>query len=288
MKIELGRTYRTRNGEHVTIRHRTGPSPSPYVFSDYQGRTYTSEGFYAASDDNHDLTLVSLVEEPIRPQATDHDVRQRAMHNADAPYDQRTCTNYPWAAAARIEWLEQNLKMSDDIGNGLQRELKNLNETHARQRVQLNDLRVRLKRAEERDEHLVNYLAPAQAPPPIIAPAGLITKERDEQWTRPGGGIGWVPAPHRMITSDQLRLYIELIEEIQSIEVRLNRSVSDVAKHIYDPVLRNMVECDMRTRRAGEIDQLKRKIKEMGLPLVEEPPATMGTQKAVGDGPRDQ
>ena len=36
----------------------------------------------------------------------DPDVIHRAALNADAPYDQRTCERYPWAAAARIRYLE--------------------------------------------------------------------------------------------------------------------------------------------------------------------------------------
>ena len=39
----------------------------------------------------------------------DPDVKNRAKHGADAPYDQRTCAIYPWAAAARITFLEQEV-----------------------------------------------------------------------------------------------------------------------------------------------------------------------------------
>lgn len=44
----------------------------------------------------------------------DHDVIHRAAMNADAPYNQKTCKNYPWAAAARIRHLERALK---DLAN---------------------------------------------------------------------------------------------------------------------------------------------------------------------------
>lgn len=43
---------------------------------------------------------------PARFSECDDDVRLRAANNADAPYDQRTCETYPWAAAARIRHLE--------------------------------------------------------------------------------------------------------------------------------------------------------------------------------------
>ena len=33
-------------------------------------------------------------------------IMARARNNADAPYDQETCRKYPWAAAARIAFLE--------------------------------------------------------------------------------------------------------------------------------------------------------------------------------------
>lgn len=33
-------------------------------------------------------------------------IMQRARNGADAPYDQDTCRCYPWAAAARISYLE--------------------------------------------------------------------------------------------------------------------------------------------------------------------------------------
>lgn len=36
----------------------------------------------------------------------DPDVIARAAFNADKPYDQSTCERYPWAAAARIRFLE--------------------------------------------------------------------------------------------------------------------------------------------------------------------------------------
>lgn len=44
---------------------------------------------------------------PDGPSEHDHDVINRAKNNADAPYDQATCATYPWAAAARIRFLEQ-------------------------------------------------------------------------------------------------------------------------------------------------------------------------------------
>lgn len=39
---------------------------------------------------------------------SEHDqyIIARARGAADAPYDQRTCGRYPWAAAARISYLE--------------------------------------------------------------------------------------------------------------------------------------------------------------------------------------
>lgn len=290
MKIELGRTYRARNGERVIIKNRFAPSSSPYMFSDSQGRTYTGDGRYVDCEIEHEFNLIELIEyDPAKPQATDHDVRQRAMHNADAPYDQRTCEHYPWAAAARIEWLEQNLKMSDDIGNGLQRELKNLNEIHARQSAQVDDLLLRLNRAQAHNDALVKSmteLASAKAPPPMIIPRDIAEKV----FGKPDGikSDGITRPPPRTISFDQWRIYSEKIEEISVAESRLNTSIRNVEKHIYDPHLRNMVEADMRKRGNEDIERIKREVRNMGLPLVEELPGTMDTQKAVSDGPMDQ
>lgn len=42
------------------------------------------------------------------------DVINRAKYAADQPYDQRTCRIYPWAAAARITFLEAELKRMEE------------------------------------------------------------------------------------------------------------------------------------------------------------------------------
>lgn len=55
-----------------------------------------------------------IVKEAIRAQSNedsghhenDQYVIARAQNAADAPYDQDTCRRYPWAAAARIKYLE--------------------------------------------------------------------------------------------------------------------------------------------------------------------------------------
>lgn len=44
------------------------------------------------------------------PNSTDPYVRTRASFNADAPYDEDTCRRYPHAAAARIAFLEDQVK----------------------------------------------------------------------------------------------------------------------------------------------------------------------------------
>ena len=46
----------------------------------------------------------------------DPDVIHRASCNADAPYTQKTCKTYPWAAAARIRYLENKLQEFEDRG----------------------------------------------------------------------------------------------------------------------------------------------------------------------------
>jgi hypothetical protein len=46
----------------------------------------------------------------------DPNVINRAACNADAPYTQKTCKTYPWAAAARIRYLEHKLKGFEDRG----------------------------------------------------------------------------------------------------------------------------------------------------------------------------
>ena len=50
----------------------------------------------------------------------DHDVIHRAAHNAAAPYDQRTCKNYPWAAAARIRYLEKRIGTQREPNTNIQ------------------------------------------------------------------------------------------------------------------------------------------------------------------------
>lgn len=55
------------------------------------------------------LKLADLRIAPIEDgEHSEHDqtVVARAQHGADAPYDQDTCRRYPWAAAARIRFLE--------------------------------------------------------------------------------------------------------------------------------------------------------------------------------------
>lgn len=53
--------------------------------------------------------VISWLAKPSRPSCQserDSTVIARAIANADAPYDARTCEQYPWAAAARIAHLE--------------------------------------------------------------------------------------------------------------------------------------------------------------------------------------
>lgn len=51
-----------------------------------------------------DLTIVPIIDSG----HSEHDqhVIARAQAAADAPYSQDTCRRYPWAAAARIKYLE--------------------------------------------------------------------------------------------------------------------------------------------------------------------------------------
>jgi hypothetical protein len=54
----------------------------------------------------------------------DHDVVSRAADGADAPYNQDTCRRYPWAAAARITYLEDvvrefGLILRAKVGHGI-------------------------------------------------------------------------------------------------------------------------------------------------------------------------
>lgn len=67
------------------------------------------EGSQWTRDDVEAINRVKRGEAPnwSGPNSASHpDVINRAKHNADAPYDERTCRLYPWAAAARITFLQ--------------------------------------------------------------------------------------------------------------------------------------------------------------------------------------
>jgi hypothetical protein len=78
----------------------------------------------------NDLEVIDLWTTRVDSREFDPDVLHRAACNADSPYTQKTCQTYPWAAAARIRYLEHKLQGIEDT---IQTEIPAWVDTHALQ-----------------------------------------------------------------------------------------------------------------------------------------------------------
>lgn len=166
----------------------------------------------------------------------DPNVVNRAKHAADKPYDRRTCRVYPWAAAARITFLETELA----------RQIKGFTE-------------------------YVNSLYR-----PLVVQPGDIDADPAESWLRPGPiTLVPYPARRQEITRKELMRYNQLLGEIESEQARTNRNKTDMAKKIYDPAVRKIMLDQLQKESDQRVAKFRDEIIEMRMPLQIDDPVIL-------------